>query len=162
VSKKLYTLSDLIEVTNSTRQKIHYWAQFSKEHYVEPAYVAGRANAKGACLIKLWTLEQLDEVVRQVRLFERAKEERKQDRIKTADPVRAKRTAQQREYRRKAREEGKPPAKQTKKRNQAVPIPIERPTLTYRPPSDEALSYEEEFQQEREERALQFLLTQDL
>ena len=88
MSKKLYTLSDLIEVTNSTRQKIHYWAQFSKEHYVEPAYVAGRANARGACLIKLWTLEQLDEVVKQVRLFEEAKLNRKLDRASTNNPMR--------------------------------------------------------------------------
>lgn len=112
MSTKLYTLGDLIDELGSTRQRVHDWSQRSQEKnlYIEPDYVAGRANQKGECLVKLWSESQLEEIAENFAKYEEKKAKWHKDRQLKAESLtgyQQKRAEDMRRFRAKHREKKK-------------------------------------------------------
>jgi hypothetical protein len=141
MSTKLYTKADLVEILSSTTQKVHDWSQRSKEFYVEPDFVAGRANQKGTCLIKLWSEGQLEEIEEKYTEYEKKKAKYHQKRESKQDSLvgyQKKRAEDQRRYKAKYREKKKAEAEA------------------------EAQAFIDEFEEERRNAAMAFLIEKGL
>lgn len=137
---KLYTLREVSMELDIPRETFRHWTRTKPDSptwiYTPPEPFA----ITGPNRMLLWTEDQLAEMKKALPEIE---ERRKIMRAKCSLPAR--------EASRKNREA----------RGISKPVPIIKPKLTYTPPTAEAISYEEEFQKDREERALQFLLNQE-
>jgi hypothetical protein len=143
MAMKLYTLREVAMILDIPRETFRHWTRTSPDSptwiYTPPEPFA----VTGPNKMLLWTEEQLAEMKKALPEIE---VRRKIMRAKCSLPAR---TAS-----RKNREE-------RQKLKAPKPVSMKKPKLTYSPPIDDAVSYEEEFHKDREERALQFLLNQN-
>jgi hypothetical protein len=139
---KLYTLREVAMILDIPRETFRHWTRTNPDSptwiYTPPEPFA----VTGPNRMLLWTEEQLAEMKKALPEIE---ERRKIMRAKCSLPAR---TAS-----RKNREE-------RQKLKAPKPVPMKKLKLTYVPLMDDAKAYVEEFHKEREELALQILLSE--
>lgn len=148
MAMKLYTLREVAGILDIPRETFRHWTRTSPDSptwiYTPPEPFA----VTGPNKMLLWTEDQLAEMKKALPEIE---ERRKIMRAKCSLPAREASRKNRAIRLQKKLEETKPVPK---------PVPVKKLKLTYVPLVDDAKAFVEEFHKEREELALQILLSE--